>query len=65
MRKNKHLYWKVIQQNYGQGWEDASHYETNSSFQTMPNDSFLKDLKEYRTLGYPTKVIQRKELRDK
>lgn len=62
MRKNKYLYWKVIQQHYGQGWEDVSHYETNSSYQTKPNDSFLYDLKEYRSLRYPTRVVQRKEL---
>lgn len=30
MRANKYEYWFVIQQNYGQGWEDCSHYESNS-----------------------------------
>ena len=28
---NKYTYWNVIQQHYGQGWEDVSHYEANSS----------------------------------
>jgi hypothetical protein len=30
MKNNKFEYWNVIQQNYGQGWEDVSHYEANS-----------------------------------
>ena len=30
MKTNKYNYLKVIQQNYGQGWEDVSEYETNS-----------------------------------
>lgn len=30
MRKNKYIYLKVIQQNFGQGWEDVSEYETDS-----------------------------------
>jgi len=30
MKTNKYTYLKVIQQNYGQGWEDVSEYETNS-----------------------------------
>jgi hypothetical protein len=31
MKANKYEYWNVIQQNYGQGWEDVSHYEANST----------------------------------
>lgn len=31
MRTNKYEYWNVIQQHYGQGWEDVSHYEANST----------------------------------
>lgn len=30
MKHNKYQYWNVIQQFYGQGWEDVSHYEANS-----------------------------------
>ena len=74
MKTNKYNYLKVIQQNYGQGWEDVSEYETNS--QGVPKEytdkvlnkyghklSLLShDLKEYRLLGYPTRVIKRKEL---
>lgn len=29
-RNNKYEYWNVIQQHYGQGWEDVSHYEADS-----------------------------------
>lgn len=28
---NKYDYWNVIQQHYGQGWEDVSPYESDSS----------------------------------
>jgi hypothetical protein len=78
MKTNKYTYLKVIQQNYGQGWEDVSEYETNS--QGKPKEytgkperlnnglfravSLLQhDLKEYRLMGYPTKVIRRKQLK--
>lgn len=73
MRVNKYKYLKVIQQNYGQGWEDASEYETDSqgtcietSDKLRPNgrkESLLShDLREYRLLGYATRTIKRKEL---
>ena len=75
MKANKYNYIKVIQQNYGQGWEDVSEYETNS--QGYPKEltkevrkgtkygylSLLAyDLKEYRLTGYLTRVVSRKEL---
>lgn len=59
---NKYKYIKVIQQNYGQGWEDCSEYETNSSYITKDKGLLKHDLKEYNLLGYPTRVIKRKEL---
>lgn len=72
MKTNKYTYLKVIQQNYGQGWEDASEYETNSvyvpieqvqSINSRGTQSLLvHDLKEYRLLGYPTRVVKRKQL---
>jgi hypothetical protein len=70
MRNNKYLYTKVIQQYYGQGWEDASEYKCNSLGNTIEtcttkDNKIVKtiklDLKEYRLLGYPTRVIFRKE----
>lgn len=71
----KYNYLKVIQQNYGQGWEDVSEYETNST--GTPKEYTDKivgnygrklsllahDLREYRLIGYPTRVIFRKELK--
>jgi len=35
MKNNKYEYWNVIQQKYGQGWEDVSHYEANSQGQSI------------------------------
>ncbi len=68
----KYTYYKVIQQNYGQGWEDVSFYETNSQFapieytKTLLNGRYLSllscDLKEYKIMGYDTRTINRKEL---
>ncbi|MFA7287627.1 MAG: hypothetical protein WC055_01990 [Melioribacteraceae bacterium] len=67
----KHNYCRVIQQNYGQGWEDCSEYECNSSFTNLEmsdklspigkKESLLShDLREYKLIGYPTRVINRK-----
>ena len=73
MKILKYSYSKVIQQNYGQGFEDVSEYETNS--QGYPTEltnivnkrskkRFLTllahDLKEYRLMGYPIRVVSRK-----
>ena len=69
----KYNYLKVIQQQYGQGWEDVSEYETDSqgapievSDKPSPKgkrESLLHhDLREYRTTGYPTRVIKRREV---
>lgn len=77
MKQNKYTYLKVIQQHYGQGWEDVSEYETNSQgtpkeWHNKPHISvtgkerkqslLLHDLKEYRLTGYATRVIKRKQL---
>lgn len=77
MKTNKYTYLKVIQQQYGQGWEDVSEYETNSQgepkeWSDKPHISptgkvrkqslLLHDFKEYQFTGYPTRVIQRKKL---
>jgi len=66
-KPNKYNYLRVIQQNYGQGWEDASEYEADSRFitseKTKEGKLLIKhDLTEYKRLGYPTRVISRKEL---
>lgn len=76
MKTNKYTYIKIIQQYYNQGWEDVGEYETDS--QGYPKEmttirakgtrkGFLSllahDLKEYRLMGYATRVIQRKQLK--
>ena len=55
-------YLKVIQQIYASqyGWEDVSEYESNSKGVVKDNLGFKHDLREYRLLGYPTRVIFRR-----
>jgi len=49
---------KVIQQNYGSGWEDNSEYwPVNGSIDLK---LIKHDLSEYRLTGYPTRVINRR-----
>jgi hypothetical protein len=76
-RVNKYSYVKVIQQHYGQGWEDVSEYTCNSSYMLLEfndkvminnkgreyKETLLKhDLREYSLMGYSTRVINRKVL---
>ena len=57
MAKYKQI--KVIQQNYGSwGWEDVSEYDKDDRV------NLLHDVKEYRMMGYPTRVITRRVLND-
>ena len=66
MKTRKYDYFKVIQQNYGFGFEDVSFYETDSTgYATKENRELLKhDLKEYRFASpVPTRVIFRRELK--
>lgn len=63
-RAKKFEYKKVIQQYYAQGWEDCSEYEANASGCCVSREvlTLLKhDLAEYRLMGYPTRVIFRRE----
>lgn len=77
-KETKYNYWNVIQQHYGQGWEDVSHYEATSTGvsieQTEINSKrrpgtkikvslLSQDLKEYQMMEYATRVIFRKELK--
>lgn len=78
MKNNKYNYLWVIQQNYGScGWEDVSQYDCDStghvyemsgSFITLKSGrkqeltALGHDLKEYKLLGYPTRVIFRREI---
>lgn len=78
MKTLKYKYYKVIQQNYGQGFEDVSHYETDSQYNVKDNKSEVfktnskgkqyevslikHDFNEYCLTGYNTRIIKRKEL---
>ena len=77
--KNKYNYIAVIQQNYGQGWEDVSEYETDSQYRNFEKSGsfytdkygrqrerslITHDIAEYRLTGYPTRLIHRKELKE-
>ncbi len=55
-RVNKWLTITVIQQHYGNGWED------NSEYMLSDRELFIHDLREYRLTGYSTRVITRKVL---
>ena len=61
MKTKKINYIKVIQQYFGNGWEDVSEYEANSNGTAKDKKLLLHDLKEYRLTGYPTRVIFRRE----
>lgn len=61
MRTKKYEYLKVIQQHFGQYWEDVSEYEAKSNGTAKDKKLLLHDLREYRLTGYPTKVIFRRE----
>lgn len=64
-RVKKYEYKKVIQQMYVgcYGWEDVSEYSCNSSGVMGIEDRkvFKSDLSNYRLMGYPTRVIVRRE----
>lgn len=76
MKQNKYNYLNVIQQHYGQGWEDVSTYEATSAGVSKEQTEIIskrtgrkikvslcsQDVKEYRLTGYPTRVVFRKEL---
>lgn len=67
VKVNKYGYVKVIQQHYGQGWEDVSEYECNSSYIPLEYNSKVlvnKYGREYMLLGYSTRVIKRKVLNE-
>jgi hypothetical protein len=76
MKNLKYNYLNVIQQNYGQGWEDVSEYTANSKGSSIEFSDKLSpkgkretllshDLREYKITGYATRVIFRKELKSK
>lgn len=62
MKTNKYKYLRVIQQNFGYGWEDVSEYESNSSYSVKDVKLLRNDFKEYQFTGYATRMIKRREL---
>lgn len=68
MATTKYDYKKIIQGNYGHGWEDISEYEATStgSMKKEERDLLKADLKEYKASNQGTyKVIFRKTLKSK
>lgn len=66
VRKNKYSYYKVLQGNYGYGWEDLVFYQCNSTGWIEDKDTRMElksDKKAYRENepGTPLRVIFRKE----
>lgn len=66
---NKYTYYRVIQQNWGNQWDDVDFYETNSSYNfRTPEDRKLyrENLRAYREAQpVPTRVIKRREIETK
>lgn len=63
-KMNKYNYYKVIQGNYGYGWEDVDYHASNSQGMAIDNKTLKHNLKEYRASGIGSyRVIFRKELR--
>jgi hypothetical protein len=63
---NKYTYLLVIQQNYSgvYGWEDVSEYEVDSRYMGGQYNDWKHDVKEYRLMGYPTRTIKRREVKE-
>ena len=60
---NKYTYYKIIQGNYGYGWDDEDFHETDSTFFPLDYKTYKHNLKAYRENGGGSyKVINRREL---
>ena len=64
---NRYTYYRVIQGNYGYGWCDEDHHETNSTYCFLNRDArsaFKENLRLYRENGGGMyRVIKRREIR--
>jgi hypothetical protein len=61
----KYTYYKVIQGNYGYGWDDEDFHETDSTgyMPQADRDAFKENLRLYHENGGGTyRVIRRREL---
>lgn len=65
-KTNKYEYYKVIQQNWGHGWDDVDFYPCDSSgfMDKETRDLFKTNISLYRkNQPVPTRTIFRKELK--
>lgn len=65
--ENKWVYERVIQQKYDTSWEDVSTYSVNSQYAfKVPEErkAFTNDVREYMRMGYPTRSVNRKTLKE-
>jgi len=59
----RYTYYRVIQGNYGYGWDDEDYHECGSDFHPRDYKAFKENLKAYRENGGGTyRVIKRREL---
>lgn len=64
MKTYKYNYYKVLQANYGYGWDDIAWYDTRERDQMV---ELKRDWRSYRENepGVPFRIIQRRELNPK
>lgn len=60
----KYTYYLVIQQNWGNSWDDVDLHECNSQGMAKDRAAFRENLRLYRMeQSAPVRVVSRKELR--
>lgn len=63
MEGNKYTYYKVIQGNYGYGWDDEDFHECDSSYRPLDRNLLHTNLKAYQENGGGCyRVVKRREL---
>lgn len=66
-KPTKYVYYKVIQGNYGYGWDDEDYHETSSDYTLTGANKlrFRENLKAYQENGGGVyRVVNRRELRE-
>ncbi len=59
----KYTYYKIIQGNYGEGWNDEDFHECDSSYNALDLKALKENLKAYKANGGGAyRVIKRREL---
>ena len=65
MKTNKYTYYRIIQGNYGYGWDDEDFHECSSDFFPVDWPAFKENLKAYRENGGGVyRVVKRRELNE-